>query len=59
MITTVLWPFAYKYTELLYNHLNVREEGLSPAEKFPDAQIKIETSIHGDAPATCLILVHR
>ena len=34
--------FAYKYSELLYNHLHVGEEGLSPAEKFSDAQVKIE-----------------
>ena len=42
IITTVLWPFAYKYSELLYNHLHVGEDGLSPTERFPSAQVKIE-----------------
>ena len=34
MITVVLWPFAYKYVELLYNHLHVDEKGYSPIQKF-------------------------
>ena len=43
MITTVLWPFASKYSELVYNHLHVGEEnGLLPAKRFSDAQVRIE-----------------
>jgi len=34
MITVVLWPFAYKYAELLYNNFHVDEEGYSPIQKF-------------------------
>ena len=40
MITTVLWPFAFKYAELQYNNLSVDEYGLSPAEKFCDTPVK-------------------
>ena len=42
MITTVLWPFVFKYAELQYNNLSVDEYGLSPAEKFGDTPVKIE-----------------
>ena len=42
MISTILWPFAYKYAELIYNHLHVDDVGLSPAEKFCDTSVKIE-----------------
>ena len=34
MISTILWPFAFKYAELLYNHLHLDNVGLSPMEKF-------------------------
>ena len=34
MISVILWPFAYKYAELLYNHLNIDEKGYSPVQKF-------------------------
>ena len=34
MISVILWPFAYKYAELLYNHLNVDDRGYAPVQKF-------------------------
>ena len=34
LISTILWPFAFKYAELLYNHLHLDNIGLSPIEKF-------------------------
>ena len=34
MITVVLWPFAYKYAELLYNHFHLDKTGYSPIQKF-------------------------
>jgi len=34
MISVILWPFAYKYAELLYNHMHVDSKGYSPAQKF-------------------------
>ena len=34
MITVILWPFAYKYAELLYNHLHMDENGCSLIQKF-------------------------
>lgn len=39
MITVVLWPFAYKYAELLYNHFHLDEAGYSPIQKF-SGQVK-------------------
>ena len=34
MISVILWPFAYKYAELLYNHLDIDDKGYSPIQKF-------------------------
>ena len=34
MISVILWPFAFKYTEMLHNHLHLDNKGLSPAQKF-------------------------
>jgi len=34
MISVILWPFAYKYAELLHNHMHVDGKGYSPAQKF-------------------------
>jgi len=34
MVSAILWPFAYKYAEYLYNHLSVDKNGLSPIQKF-------------------------
>ena len=34
MIAVVLWPFAFKYAELLHNHLHLDKNGLSPVQKF-------------------------
>ena len=34
MIAVLLWPFAYKYEELLYNNLHLDTKCLSPAQKF-------------------------
>jgi len=34
MISVVLWPFAYKYAEYIYNHMSVDDKGLSPIQKF-------------------------
>ena len=36
MISVILWPFAYKYAELLYNHLHLDDKGYSPVQKFCD-----------------------
>ena len=41
MISTILWPFAFKYAELLYNHLHVDSNGLSPIEKFSSSPEKM------------------
>ena len=42
MMSVVLWPFAYKYAELLYNHLHLDDKGRSPIEKFCKANMKID-----------------
>ena len=34
MISVILWPFAYKYAELLYNNLDVDVRGRSPIQRF-------------------------
>ena len=34
MITVILWPFAFKYAEILHNNLYLDENGLSPIQKF-------------------------
>jgi len=34
MISVILWPFAYKYAEYIYNHMSVDDKGLSPIQKF-------------------------
>ena len=34
MIAVILWPFAFKYAELLHNHLHLDKNGLSPIQKF-------------------------
>ena len=34
MITVILWPFAFKYAEMLHNDLHLDTNGLSPAQKF-------------------------
>jgi len=34
MIATVLWPFAYKYAELLHYHMQIDDNGYSPIQKF-------------------------
>ena len=34
MIAVILWPFAFKYAEMLHNHLHLDNNGLSPAQKF-------------------------
>ena len=36
MIMVILWPFAYKYAELLHNHLSMDKKGYSPVQKFGD-----------------------
>ena len=42
MMSVVLWPFAYKYAELLYNHLHLDDRGRSPIEKFCKTNMKID-----------------
>ena len=42
MVSVVLWPFAYKYAELLYNHLHLDSSGRSPVEKFCKTNFKME-----------------
>ena len=42
MVSVVLWPFAYKYAELLYNHLHLDKAGRSPIEKFCKTNVKME-----------------
>ena len=56
MITTVLWPFAYKYAELLYNHLHVDALGLSPAEKFCNTPVKLEVNNFHTWGCPCYVL---
>ena len=34
MIAVILWPFAFKYAELLHNHLNLDMDVLSFVQKF-------------------------
>ena len=34
MISVILWPFAYKYAEYLYNHMTIDDKGYSPVQKF-------------------------
>eukprot|EP00957_Ditylum_brightwellii_P176192 13415709-Ditylum_brightwellii.AAC.1 len=34
VITTALWPFAYKFQEKCHNHLDLNTDGLSPIEVF-------------------------
>ena len=59
MISTVLWPFAFKYAELLYNHLSLDKDGLSPAEKFSDAQVKVELKDFHTWGCPCYVLDSR
>ena len=59
MISTVLWPFAYKYVELFYNHLSLVKDGLSPAEKFSDAQVKVELKDFHTWGCPCYVLDSR
>ena len=47
MISTVLWPFALKHAEFVYNNLNVDASGQSPSQKFFSAQNNFDvTSLH-------------
>ena len=41
MISVVLWPFAYKYAELLYNHYHLDDKGRSHVEKFCRTNMKM------------------
>ena len=60
MITIVLWPFAYKYSELLYNHLHVGEEDdISSALSFSGAQIIIGIGDFQTWGCPCYVLVSR
>ena len=34
MIFVILWPYAYKNAEFIYNNLHLDEDGLSPIQKF-------------------------
>ena len=56
MISTVLWPVAYKYTELLYNHFSLDTDGLSPAEKFSNVQVKVELKNYHTWGCPCYVL---
>ena len=57
MISVVLWPFAYKYAELIYNHMYIDDKGYSPAQKFCSntGQISMK-DIHGGDHVMCLML---
>ena len=59
MITTVLWPFAYKYAELLYNHLHIDAVGLSPAEKFCETPVKLQLNDFHTWGCPCYVLDSR
>ena len=41
MISIILWPFAYKYAEFLYNHLHLDQKGLSLIQKFCGTDLNI------------------
>ena len=59
MISTVLWPFEYKYKELLYNHFSLDTDGLSPAEKFSNVQVKVELKNYHTWGCPCYVLDSR
>ena len=42
MIAVLLWPFAYKYAELLHNNWHLDENGLSPSQKFCGTEHRME-----------------
>ena len=42
MMSVVLWSFAYKYAELLYNHLHLDDKGRSPIENFCKNNMEID-----------------
>ena len=41
MIAVTLWPFAYKYAELLHNNWSLDENGKSPSQKFSGTDHKM------------------
>ena len=59
MITTIIWPYAYKYAKLLYNHLHVDAVGLCAAEKFYDTPVKIEVGNFHIWGCPCYVLDSR
>ena len=42
MIAVLLWPFAYKYAELLHNNWKLDENGLSPSQKISVTDHRME-----------------
>ena len=56
MIATVLWPFAYKYAELLHNHLSIDDKGYSPVQKFCNTTMSLDMHNFHTWGCPCYIL---
>ena len=56
MISVVLWPFAYKNAEFMYNHFHLDNKGRSPLEKFCKTNMKMELKDVHTFGCPCFIL---
>ena len=44
MISVILWPYAFKHREFLYNNLHLDENGLAPMQKFCGTTERLDVS---------------